>query len=201
MEAVGGRSPAHVDEAIAVLRGVVGRFEADHGVRILDPALVAAAQFARRYVTGVQLPKSAVDLIDEAAARVRVEMESVPSEVDAMSRRLEALEIQSVSLENDSDAESVRARAAIVAEMDTLRPKVQATREQWQNELASISEVRRIKRPVLEPVRVSRQKLAIEKMALYRELALSATGITPDVPFPPKPKPPRSWSSRAGGIR
>ena len=67
--------PPTLDEAIAVLRGVVDRFEIDHGVRIGDPALVAAATFARRYVPGVQLPKSAVDLIDEAAARVRVEIE------------------------------------------------------------------------------------------------------------------------------
>jgi ATP-dependent Clp protease ATP-binding subunit ClpB len=153
--------PPTIEEAIAVLRGVVGRFEADHGVRILDPALVAAAQFARRYVTGVQLPKSAVDLIDEAAARVRVEMESVPSAVDAMTRRLEALEIQNASLANDDDSESVRARTAIAAEIETLRPKAQAMREQWQTELASVSEVRRVKQELqaaereLEQVRAS----------------------------------------------
>ncbi len=162
--------PPTVDEAIAVLRGVVGRFEADHGVRILDPALVAAAQFARRYVTGVQLPKSAVDLIDEAAARVRVEMESVPSEVDAMSRRLEALEIQNASLQNDSDSESVRTREAIAAEIDALRPKVQATREQWRTELASVSEVRRIKQELQAAERELEQVRASEDHARAGEL-------------------------------
>ena len=162
--------PPTIDEAIAVLRGVVGRFEADHGVRILDPALVAAVQFARRYVTGVQLPKSAVDLIDEAAAQVRVEMESVPSAVDAMLRRLEALEIQHASLANDQDADSVRTFEALAAEIETLRPKVQALRDQWQTELASVSEVRRIKQELQAAERELDQVRANEDHARAGEL-------------------------------
>jgi ATP-dependent Clp protease ATP-binding subunit ClpB len=165
-----GVEPPTIDEAVAVLRGVVGRFEADHGVRIMDPALVAAVQFARRYVTGVQLPKSAVDLIDEAAAQVRVEMESVPSAVDAMLRRLEALEIQHASLSNDQDAESVRTRATLAAEIETLRPKVQSMREQWQRELASVSEVRRIKQELQAAERELEQVRANEDHARAGEL-------------------------------
>ncbi|MCA9574230.1 MAG: ATP-dependent Clp protease ATP-binding subunit [Polyangiales bacterium] len=162
--------PPTIEEAIAVLRGVVGRFEADHGVRIQDPALVAAAQFARRYVTGVQLPKSAVDLIDEAAAQVRVEMESVPSAVDALLRRLEALEIQHASLANDEDAESVRTRDALAAEIATLRPKVEAMREQWRRELSSVSEVRRIKQELQAAERELEQVRASEDHARAGEL-------------------------------
>ncbi|MAQ13539.1 MAG: chaperone protein ClpB [Sandaracinus sp.] len=150
-----------LDEAVAVLRGVVGRFEIDHGVRISDPALVAAATFARRYITGVQLPKSAVDLIDEAAARVRVEMESEPAELDRLRRRLEALEIQSQSLVDDHDDDSVATRERLESEADDLRPRIEAMRKRWERELKGVGDVRRLKEELaaaqreLEQVRAS----------------------------------------------
>jgi ATP-dependent Clp protease ATP-binding subunit ClpB len=137
--------PPSIDEAVAVLRGVVGRFEIDHGVRIADPALVSAAKLSRRYVPGVQLPKSAIDLVDEAAARVRVEMESAPSELDALERRLEAVEIQHRSLHDDHDAESARTRERLEAEAQELRPRLEQMRERWQRELELVGEVRRLK--------------------------------------------------------
>jgi ATP-dependent Clp protease ATP-binding subunit ClpB len=139
-----------IDETIAVLRGLVGRFEIAHGVRIADPSLVAAAQFARRYVPGVQLPKSAVDLVDEAAARVRVEMESVPTELDRMARRIEALEIQLRSLEDEVDAESVSSREKIVAEMKALEPRILEMRAAWEKELAHAGELRQLKKALDE---------------------------------------------------
>ena len=129
--------PPTVDEAIAILRGVVGRFEAAHGVRITDPALIAAVNFARRYVPRVQLPKSAIDLIDESAARVRVEMQSVPAELDALERRLQALEIQRASLDDDRDAGSVATRASLQSEADALVPQIETMREAWQRRIAS----------------------------------------------------------------
>ncbi len=134
-----------MDEAIAILRGVVERYEMDHGVKITDPALVAAVRFARRYVPGVQLPKSAIDLIDEAAARVRVETESVPAELDAMERRLERLRLEAKSLEDDVDADSVDARARIEAELQELTPKAEAMRARWTGALSRMGEVRRLK--------------------------------------------------------
>ena len=137
--------PPTIDEAVAVLRGVVGRFEIDHGVRISDPALVAAVTFARRYVPGVQLPKSAVDLIDEAAARVRVEMESEPAELDRLRRRLEALEIQSRSLLDDHDEESVASRKALEEEEEELKPRIREMEARWERELKGVGEVRRLK--------------------------------------------------------
>ncbi|HJL46754.1 MAG TPA: AAA family ATPase [Polyangiaceae bacterium LLY-WYZ-15_(1-7)] len=153
--------PPTLDEAIAVLRGVVGRFEIDHGVRIGDPALVSAATFARRYIPGVQLPKSAIDLIDEAAARVRVEMESEPSELDSLKRRLEAIEIQRASLEDDHDAESVRNRERLEKEAAELKPRLEDLQARWEKELRSVGDVRRLKEEVaaanreLEQVRAS----------------------------------------------
>ncbi|MCA9607659.1 MAG: AAA family ATPase, partial [Myxococcales bacterium] len=137
--------PPTQDEAVAILRGVVSRFEMDHGVRITDPALVAAVSFARRYVPSVQLPKSAIDLIDEAAARVRVEMESVPAELDAMERRLERLRLEAASLEDDTDADSIETRAKIEAEIQELGPKVEAGRAKWNGALGRMGEVRRLK--------------------------------------------------------
>lgn len=153
--------PPTLEEAIGVLRGVVGRFEIDHGVRISDPALVAAATFARRYVPGVQLPKSAVDLIDEAAARVRVEMESEPHQLDRLKRRLEALEIQISSLQDDHDAESVATLEKLEAEATDLRPRIQELQTRWERELKGVGEVRSLKEELaaanreLEQVRAS----------------------------------------------
>ena len=137
--------PPTTDEALAVLRGIVDRFEIDHGVRIADPALVSAVSFAKRYVPEGQLPKSAIDLIDEAAARVRVEMESEPAELDHIRRRLEAIEIQAKSLENDSDDASVHAREKLVAEGEELRPRLEALEKRWKAELAGVGDVRRLK--------------------------------------------------------
>jgi ATP-dependent Clp protease ATP-binding subunit ClpB len=128
--AIDVEAPAN-DEAIAILRGIVGRYEAIHGVKIGDPALLAAVRLARRYVPGSTLPKSAIDLIDEAAARVRVQLESVPAELDAMEHRLRTLRAQSVSLEDDVDDESKRTKATLDAEIVTLAPKVETARTSW----------------------------------------------------------------------
>ena len=136
--------PPTNEEAIAILRGIVDRYERAHGVRIADPALVAAVRLAKRYVPGANLPKAAIDLVDEAAARVRVEMDGVPEALDAMERRLEALEMQSRSLADDTDADSKRERDRIETEMATLRPKAAEARTRWSAAQAGVVEVRRI---------------------------------------------------------
>ena len=119
------------DEAVAILRGIVGRYEMAHGVKIGDPAIQAAVRFARRYVPGSTLPKSAIDLIDEAAARLRVEIESAPAELDALEHRLRTQRAQSVSLEDDLDDASKRAKAALDAEIATLARKADTARAAW----------------------------------------------------------------------
>ena len=140
--------PPSVAEAVATLRGLVQRFEVAHGVRIGDPALLSAVNFARRYVPQVQLPKSAIDLIDESAARVRVETDSVPEELDALERRIENLEIQHASLEDDLDAESREIRRGLGDELEALRPKASEFRRQWAADLERLAEVRRLKEEI-----------------------------------------------------
>ncbi|MGF1467439.1 MAG: ATP-dependent Clp protease ATP-binding subunit [Sandaracinaceae bacterium] len=162
--------PPTLDEALAVCRGLVRRFEIDHGVRITDPALVAAVRFARRYIPGVQLPKSALDLIDEAAARVRVEMESVPAELDAMERRLERLHLEAKSLEDATDDESIAARAKIQAEVEELSPRVAAMRERWAAALQRTGEVRRLKEELSAAQREYDQARAAEDHGRAGEL-------------------------------
>ncbi|RLB50533.1 MAG: chaperone protein ClpB, partial [Deltaproteobacteria bacterium] len=137
--------PPTRDEAIAVLRGVVNSFEIAHGIRISDPALVSAVHFARRYAQGVQLPKAAIDLIDEAAARVRVEIDSVPAELDRLERRLQAIEIQRNSLRDDKDDESLHTSEQLAREAQDLEPRATKMRERWERELSALSEVRRLK--------------------------------------------------------
>ncbi|HEY8429815.1 MAG TPA: AAA family ATPase [Sandaracinaceae bacterium] len=159
-----------MDEAVAILRGVVERYEMDHGVKITDPALVAAVRFARRYVPGVQLPKSAIDLIDEAAALVRVETESVPAELDAMERRLERLRLEAKSLEDDVDRDSVEARARIEAEVQELEPRVEAMRARWQAALTRLGEVRRLKEELAAAQREYEQARAAEDHGRAGEL-------------------------------
>ena len=162
--------PPTMDETVAILRGVVRRFEIAHGVRINDPALVSAASFARRYVPGVQLPKSAIDLVDEAAARVRVEMTSVPAELDRLERRLEAIQIQRTSLEDDTDQESRHTAAQLDREAKDLAPRASALREQWQQELAKLSVVRRLKEELAAAQREHEQARAHEDHAKAGEL-------------------------------
>ncbi len=186
-----GIEPPTLDEAVAVLRGVVGRFEMDHGVKIGDPSLVAACTFARRYIPGANLPKSAVDLIDEAAARVRVTMESEPSELDQLKRRLEAIEIQRRSLEDDHDTESEASKAKLAREAEELHPRIEKLEKRWQAELKGVGEVRRLKEELaaanreLEQVRASGDharagELRFGTIPLLEKQLEEAQGAMPD---------------------
>jgi len=158
------------EEALAILRGVVGRFEIAHGVRIADPSLGAAVTFARRYLPSNQLPKSAIDLMDEAAARVRVEMDSVPAELDRLERRLENLEMQRASLEDDHDDASVRAREELTREAADLGPRVAELRERWQAQLDRLGEVRRLKEELAAARREHEQARAADDTGRAGEL-------------------------------
>src|SRR5438034_8511340 len=95
-----------VEDSIAILRGLKERYEVHHGVRIQDAALVAAAVLSHRYVTGRFLPDKAIDLIDEAASRLRIEIDSIPMEIDEVERRMKQLEIERAALKKESDAAS-----------------------------------------------------------------------------------------------
>lgn len=124
--------PTH-EQAVAILRGRVEGLEVAHGVGISDPALVAAARLSRRYVPSAQLPAAALDLIDEAAARVRVQMDSVPEPIDRLEQRLSDVELERRSLSDETDAASRAALKELDAEVERLTPQLSAQRERWHN--------------------------------------------------------------------
>jgi ATP-dependent Clp protease ATP-binding subunit ClpB len=134
-----------VADTIAILRGLKERYEVHHNVRIQDGALIAAATLSQRYIADRFLPDKAIDLIDEAASRLRIEIDSVPTEIDEIDRRVMQLEIELTSLGRESDAASADRREAIERELAGLREQSSAMRAQWQSEkdaIRSISEVK-----------------------------------------------------------
>jgi ATP-dependent Clp protease ATP-binding subunit ClpB len=131
-----------VEATIAILRGLKERYEVHHGVRIIDAALVAAATLSNRYVGGRHLPDKAIDLIDEAAARLRIEIDSLPQEIDEVERRLVQLRIEEQALSKERDKASRERLEALRKEMAELGEKAQAMKAQWQAEKAAISALR-----------------------------------------------------------
>src|SRR5215813_5166302 len=130
-----------VTDTIAILRGLKERYEAHHKVRIRDAALVAAAVLSGRYISDRQLPDKAIDLVDEAASRLKMEIESVPVEIDEVERRIMQLEIEHTSLAKEKDDASVERREAIERELAELRERSSAMKAEWQAEKDAIHEV------------------------------------------------------------
>jgi len=137
--------PPSVEDTIAILRGLKERYEVHHGVRIQDAALVAAAVLSDRYLTGRFLPDKAIDLIDEAASRLRIEIDSVPTEVDVVERRIRQLEIEQVALAKETDAASAERLAALESELANLREQRDAMLAHWNNEKEAITRIRALK--------------------------------------------------------
>ncbi len=132
-------------DTIAILRGLKERYESHHGVRIQDAAIVAAATLSHRYIADRFLPDKAIDLIDEAASRLRIEIDSVPTEIDEVKRRIMQLEIELTALEKETDEASVARREGIEREMADLREQFGAMNAEWQAEkeaIAAINEIR-----------------------------------------------------------
>jgi ATP-dependent Clp protease ATP-binding subunit ClpB len=130
-----------VADTIAILRGLKERYETHHGVRIQDSALIAAATLSHRYIADRFLPDKAIDLIDEAASRLRIEIDSVPTEIDEVDRRVMQLEIELTSLRKESDAASAERSEAIERELAELRERSAAMKAQWQSEKQAIQGV------------------------------------------------------------
>src|SRR5271165_4290314 len=137
--------PPSVTDTIAILRGLKERYEVHHGVRIQDAALVAAAVLSDRYITGRFLPDKAIDLMDEAASRLRIEIDSMPTELDVVIRRIRQLEIEKMALEKESDAASAERRAKLEAELAELSEQRNAMTAHWQAEKAAIETIRSLK--------------------------------------------------------
>src|SRR5437660_655632 len=134
-----------VDDTIAILRGLKERYEVHHGVRIQDAALVAAAVLSHRYVTGRFLPDKAIDLIDEAASRLRIEIDSMPTEIDVVERRMRHLEIEQVALAKETDDASAERLGRLEEELANLREQNDAMRGRWQQEKDAITAISSLK--------------------------------------------------------
>jgi len=134
-----------VEDTIAILRGLKERYEVHHGVRIQDSALVAAAVLSDRYVTGRFLPDKAIDLVDEAASRLRIEIDSMPTEIDVVERRIRQLEIERVALAKETDPASQERLTALDEELANLREQSTALQAHWQSEKQAITEIRGLK--------------------------------------------------------
>jgi ATP-dependent Clp protease ATP-binding subunit ClpB len=146
-----------VQDTIAILRGLKERYETHHGVRIQDNALIAAATLSQRYIADRFLPDKAIDLIDEAASKIRIEIDSVPTEIDEVERRVMQLEIELTSLRKEKDEPSKQRRAAIEAELAELKTRSEAMRAQWEAEKQAIQGVRETKER-LEQARVEAER-------------------------------------------
>jgi ATP-dependent Clp protease ATP-binding subunit ClpB len=139
--------PVYVDEpsvedTIAILRGLKERYEVHHGVRIQDAAIIAAATLSSRYIADRFLPDKAIDLIDEAASRLRIEIDSMPTEIDAVERRIQQLEIEQQALKKERDDASVARREAIERELADLRERSSEMKAHWQGEKEAIEAIR-----------------------------------------------------------
>jgi ATP-dependent Clp protease ATP-binding subunit ClpB len=150
-----------VEDTIAILRGLKERYEVHHGVRIQDAALVAASVLSHRYVTGRQLPDKAIDLIDEAASRLRIEIDSMPFEIDVVERRVRQLEIEKAALAKETDEASKARLAAIEAELAELTEQRAAMVAHWENEKQAITEIRAVKEQ-LEAARTDAERVERE---------------------------------------
>lgn len=134
-----------VDDTIAILRGIKEKYEVHHGVRISDPAIVAAAELSNRYITDRHLPDKAVDLVDEAGSALRMEIDSMPEELDLLKRDVLRLEIERKALEKEDDADSALRLVALEKSLADLREKTDALEGRWKNEKEKIVEIQAIK--------------------------------------------------------
>jgi ATP-dependent Clp protease ATP-binding subunit ClpB len=132
-------------DTIAILRGLKERYEVHHGVRIKDEALVAAAVLSDRYVTGRFLPDKAIDLVDEAASRLRIEIDSMPTEIDEVDRRVRQLEIERAALNNETDEASAERLEKLERELADLNEQLSSMRAHWEREKERIDRIRALK--------------------------------------------------------
>ena len=136
----------NVEDTVAILRGLRERYEAHHNVRIKDSAIVAAATLSHRYISDRFLPDKAIDLVDEAAASLAIQIGSVPTEVDQLEREATSLEIERAALKRETDANSVARLAAIERELSTLKEQINSLRARWQQERGAITRISELKK-------------------------------------------------------
>lgn len=157
-----------VEDTISILRGLKERYEVHHGVRIKDSAIIAAATLSHRYITDRFLPDKAIDLIDEAASKVRMEIDSMPQELDTISRDLMQLEIEAEALKKETDEASKARLEKLQREIAALRERKDALTAEWQREKEEIHAVQRLKE------QIEQTKVAIEQAEREMDLAKAA---------------------------
>ncbi len=159
-----------VEDTISILRGLKERYEVHHGVRIKDSALVEAAILSHRYITDRFLPDKAIDLIDEAASKLRIEIDSMPEELDEVERRIKQLEIEKEALKKEKDAASKQRIKKIQEELANLEDQAKELRAHWQMEKKTISQIRALKEEI-EKVKTEMSKAEREgNLSLAAEL-------------------------------
>ncbi len=139
-----------VEDTIAILRGLKDRYELHHGVRVKDAAIIAAATLSHRYITDRFLPDKAIDLVDEAAASLRMQMDSLPVEIDEIERRITQLEIERQALLKETDAHSRARLQKVEGELSNLREQSSAAKARWQTEKDAIGKIRQMKESIEE---------------------------------------------------
>jgi ATP-dependent Clp protease ATP-binding subunit ClpB len=167
-----------VEDTIGILRGLKEKYEVHHGVRIKDSALVAAATLSHRYLTERFLPDKAIDLVDEAASRLRMEIDSMPAEIDDISRRLRQLEVEGQALKKEDDQKSQERLQKLLQEIANLKEEKNARQAHWNKEKDLIQRIRGIK----EQIDLTRSKeAAAEREANLEELARIRYGMLPQL--------------------
>jgi len=169
-------SEPSVEDSIAILRGLKERYEVHHGVRIKDEALIAAAVLSDRYITARFLPDKAIDLVDEAASRLKMEIESQPTELDQLQRKILQLDIEKQALSKETDAASAERLAKLDKELSELKVSRDAMQLQWQNEKSVIEEIRSLKQRLEE---LSAQELQYEREGSLAKAAEVKHGLIP----------------------
>jgi len=157
-----------VEDTIAILRGLKERYEVFHGVKIADPAIIAAATLSHRYITDRFLPDKAIDLVDEACAQIRTEMDSMPTELDAVSRSIIQMEIEEAALKKEEDPLSKGRLEELQKELAETRDKFNAMKAQWENEKNAITNLQQLREQIEDlnrQIEAAEQQYDLEKAA------------------------------------
>ena len=167
-----------VEDTISILRGIKNRYEVFHGVKISDGALVAAATLSNRYITDRFLPDKAIDLVDEACAMIKTELNSMPAEVDEINRKIMQLEIEVTALKNEDDHLSQELLASIESELAELKDKASSMKATWENEKAEVERVKKIR----EEIESAKDDLEIaQRRSDYAQAAKLQYGTIPEL--------------------
>ena len=187
-----------VENTIAILRGLKERYESHHGVRITDGAVVAAATLSNRYIGDRFLPDKAIDLVDEAASRLRIEIDSMPQEIDEVERRVVQLEIERQALTKETDKSSLERKAALEKLLGNLQEQAGSMKAQWQSEKNALGDVGKLKQQIEEA------RIEAERATRSGDLGRAAEiqyGKVPELERQLKDRESKLASQQAGGSR